>query len=95
MKHTHITSLSRKLFSSFIISFLIPMALVNCIVSYLFSARQYREINQQAENNLKLISAYMSKYINDIDNITKALIITPTFSQSPPLILCPHMTRTR
>lgn len=48
------------------------MALVNCIVSYLFSARQYREINQQAENNLKLISAYMSKYINDIDNITKA-----------------------
>lgn len=72
MKHTHITSLSRKLFSSFIISFLIPMALVNCIVSYLFSARQYREINQQAENNLKLISAYMSKYINDIDNITKA-----------------------
>ena len=45
------------------------MALVNCIVSYLFSARQYREINQQAENNLKLISAYMSKYINDIDNI--------------------------
>ncbi|GLC82248.1 sensor histidine kinase [Lacrimispora brassicae] len=72
MKNQNTASLSRKLFSSFIISFLVPMVLVNCIVSYLFIARQYREINQQAENNKKLISAYMTKYINDIDNITKA-----------------------
>ena len=65
-------SLSRKLFSSFIISFMLPMILVSCLVSYLFSSRQYREINNQAVNNMKLISAYITKYINDIDNITKA-----------------------
>ena len=65
-------SLSRKLFTSFIISFLLPMVLVSSLVSYLFASRQYREINRQAVNNLKLISAYITKYINDVDNITKA-----------------------
>lgn len=72
MKKSNTASLSRKLFSSFIISYLIPMILVNCVVSYLFISKQYREINRQAENNMKLIAAYMTKYINDIDNISKA-----------------------
>lgn len=72
MKKSQTASLSRKLYFSFIISFLLPMALVSCLVSYLFGSRQYREINTQALDNMKLISAYITKYINDIDNITKA-----------------------
>lgn len=72
MKTLKTASLSRKLFSSFLISFLLPMVLVSCLVSYLFSSSQYREINNQAVNNMKLISAYITKYINDIDNISKA-----------------------
>ncbi len=72
MKKAKTASLSRKLFSSFVISFLLPMVLVSCLVSYLFSSRQYREIHHQATNNMKLISAYITKYINDIDNISKA-----------------------
>lgn len=72
MKKLQTASLSRKLFTSFIISFLLPMVLVSCLVSYFFSSRQYREINNQAVNNMKLISAYITKYINDVDNITKA-----------------------
>ena len=51
---------------------LVSIVLVNCLVSSLFMARQYREINQQAENNKNLLSAYMTKYINDIHNISKA-----------------------
>lgn len=57
MKKAKTASLSRKLFSSFVISFLLPMVLVSCLVSYLFSSRQYREIHHQATNNMKLISA--------------------------------------
>ena len=72
MQKFRTASLSRKLFISFIISFLLPMVLVSSLVSYLFASRQYREINRQAVNNLKLISAYITKYINDVDNITKA-----------------------
>ena len=72
MQKFRTASLSRKLFTSFIISFLLPMVLVSSLVSYLFASRQYREINRQAVNNLKLISAYITKYINDVDNITKA-----------------------
>lgn len=72
MQKFRTASLSRKLFTSFIISFLLPMVLVSCLVSYLFASRQYREINRQAADNLKLISAYITKYISDIDNITKA-----------------------
>lgn len=72
MKKARTASLSRQLFSSFVISFLLPMVLVSCLVSYLFGSRQYREIHHQADNNMKLISAYITKYINDIDNISKA-----------------------
>lgn len=72
MQKFRTASLSRKLFTSFIISFLLPMVFVSCLVSYLFASRQYREINRQAADNLKLISAYITKYISDVDNITKA-----------------------
>ena len=72
MKKFRINSLSQKLFFGFVISFLIPMLLISGLISYIFSSRQYREINNQAVNNMKLIAAYVTKYINDIDNITKA-----------------------
>lgn len=72
MKKAQIPSLSRRLFISFIISFLIPTVLVSILVSFLFGQKQYKEIRSQAVNNMKLISAYITKYINDIDNITKA-----------------------
>lgn len=79
MKKSQTISLSRRLFFSFIVSLLLPMILVSCLVSYLFGNRQYREINNQAVNNMKLISAYITKYINDIDNITKAPYYHPYF----------------
>ena len=72
MKQKNRVSLSKHLFSSFVISFLLPMALVNGLVSYLFSSRQQQEIHRQTANNTTLITAYISKYIGDIDNITKA-----------------------
>lgn len=85
MKRNRTPSLSRKLFFSFVICFLLPMILVSVLVSYLFSARQYREINNQADNNLKLISAYITKYINDIDNITRAPYYHSYFQSKTPL----------
>ena len=58
MKHRKLPSLSYKLYSTFIISFLIPMTLICIFLSYLFSSYQTREIQEQAANNTKLISAY-------------------------------------
>lgn len=72
MKHRKLPSLSYKLYSTFIISFLIPMTLICIFLSYLFSSYQTREIQEQAANNTKLISAYLTRYINDIDNIMKS-----------------------
>ena len=53
----------------------VKITLDSCIARALesnYSIKIIRNQQRQAENNLKLISAYMSKYINDIDNITKA-----------------------
>ena len=65
MKQKKVQSLSRKLFVNFILSCLLPIVVVSFLVSY-------QEIRSRAENNTKLISAYMTKYLNDIDNLTKA-----------------------
>lgn len=72
MKQKKVQSLSRKLFVNFILSCLLPIVAVSFLVAYLFGRYQYQEIRSRAENNTKLISAYMTKYINDIDNLTKA-----------------------
>lgn len=72
MKTKKVQSLSRKLFVNFILSCLLPIVVVSFLVSYLFGTYQYQEIRSRAENNTKLISAYMTKYLNDIDNLTKA-----------------------
>lgn len=72
MKHRKLPSLSYKLYSTFIISFLVPMTLICIFLSYLFSSYQTREIQKQAANNTKLISAYLTRYINDIDNLMKS-----------------------
>lgn len=72
MKQKKVQSLSRKLFVNFILSCLLPIVVVSFLVSYLFGTYQYQEIRSRAENNTKLISAYMTKYLNDIDNLTKA-----------------------
>lgn len=72
MKHHKLPSLSYKLYSTFVISFLIPMTLICIFISYLFSTYQTKEIQEQAANNTKLISAYLTRYINDIDNIMKS-----------------------
>lgn len=50
MKHRKLPSLSYKLYSIFIISFLIPMTLICIFLSYLFSSYQTREIQEQAAN---------------------------------------------
>ena len=72
MKQKKVQSLSRKLFVNFILSCLLPIVAVSFLVAYLFGSYQYQEIRSRAENNTKLISAYMTKYLNDIDNLTKA-----------------------
>ena len=72
MEQKKVQSLSRKLFVNFILSCLLPIVAVSFLVSYLFGTYQYQEIRNRAANNTKLISAYMTKYLNDIDNLTKA-----------------------
>lgn len=72
MKPQKTSSLSRKLFSGFLFSILLPMILVSCLVSDLFISRQNRFVMAQTVNNVTLISAYLNKYLEDIDNLTKA-----------------------
>ena len=73
MKSPRLPSLSHKLFLTFILSFFVPLILIELFVSYLFSDYQYQGLHAQSENNTQLISAYMTNYINDIDDIMKGL----------------------
>lgn len=72
MKQKKVQSLSRKLFVNFILS----CSPSNCSgqLSGVLSVWNLPVSGdtQPAENNTKLISAYMTKYLNDIDNLTKA-----------------------
>lgn len=72
MKRNELPSLSYKLYSTFVISFIIPVILICIFICYLFSTYQYKGIRNQATDNTKLISAYLTRYIGDIDNIMKA-----------------------
>ena len=73
MKSPRLPSLSHKLFLTFILSFIVPLILIEFFISYLFSDYQYQGLHAQSENNTQLISAYMANYINDIDDIMKGL----------------------
>lgn len=84
MKQKKIQSLSRKLFFNFLLSCLLPIVAVSFLVAYLFGSYQYQEIRSRAENNAKLISAYMTKYLNDIDNLTKAPYYHSFFQSKTP-----------
>lgn len=75
MKQKKVQSLSRKLFVNFILSCLLPIVVVSFLVSYLFGTYQYQEIRSRAENNTKLISAYMTKYHYNIYIYSKMLIL--------------------
>ena len=65
-------SLTYKLYTRFTISFIFPVLLICLFISWLFSSYQYQSIRAQNEQNLELISAYLTKYIQDIDNIMRA-----------------------
>jgi hypothetical protein len=48
---------------------------VSFLVSYLFGTYQYQEIRSRAENNTKLISAYMTKYLAMMMIVSSALLV--------------------
>ena len=64
MKSPRLPSLSHKLFLTFILSFIVPLILIEFFISYLFSDYQYQGLHAQSENNTQLISAYMANYIS-------------------------------
>lgn len=66
------SSLSYKMYTTFGISFIIPILLICVFISYLFSTYQYRGIEDLSSNNAKLVSSYLYKYILDIDTIMDA-----------------------
>ena len=72
MNTRKIPSLSYKLYKTFTISFILPVLFVCLCISGLFGTYQFRTIRAQTEQNTQLISAYMNKYIQDIDNIMRA-----------------------
>lgn len=72
MSKRKIPSLSSKLYMTFTISFILPILLICIFISGLFGAYQLNTIRTQTEQNTQLISAYLTKYIQDIDNIMRA-----------------------
>jgi len=72
MNKRKIPSLSYRLYTTFTISFILPVLLVCLCISGLFGTYQIQTIKAQTEQNTQLISAYMNKYIQDIDNIMRA-----------------------
>lgn len=72
MKNRKMPSLSYKLYTAFTISFILPLLLVCLCISCLFGTYQFHTIRMQTEQNTHLVSAYLNKYIQDIDNIMRA-----------------------
>ena len=72
MKKNKPQSLSYRLYYTFIISFIIPILLICLLISYLFSNYQHKNIQDEAASTTELISAYLDKYIRDIDYIMRA-----------------------
>ena len=77
MKTLKLPSLSQKLFLTFILSFLIPLSLIGIFIAYLFGNYQYQDLRSQSVNDTRLIHAYLTNYINDIDNIMKGPYYSP------------------
>ena len=65
-------SLSGKLYSVFIVSFIIPILLICVLISYLFSSYQYQNMEEQAGATTALVTAYVNNYIKDIDYIMRS-----------------------
>lgn len=72
MKKRKMPSLSYKLYTTFTISFILPVLFVCLCISYLFGSYQFHTIRMQTEQNTQLVSAYLNKYIQDIDSIMRA-----------------------
>lgn len=72
MNPKKLPSLSYKLYTNFVISFILPIILICIFISYLFSNYQYQGVKNQTADNAQLIHAYLTRYIGDIDNIMKA-----------------------
>lgn len=72
MKKRKMPSLSYKLYTTFTISFILPVLLVCLCISCLFGTYQFHTIRMQTEQNTQLVSAYLNKYIQDIDYIMRA-----------------------
>ena len=88
MKKKKIPSLSYRLYSTFVISFIVPTLLICAVISYVFSVYQYHDIQDQTINNTKLISAYLHKYLSDIDSIMNAPYYSSYFqSKADPALL--------
>lgn len=79
MKRLKLPSLSQKLFLTFILSFIFPLILTVVFLSYLFSNYQRHALQVQSQSDLRLISTYLSNYMNDVNNVTKALYYNPYF----------------
>lgn len=75
-------SLTYKLYTTFTIGFILPVLLSCLLISWLFGNYQYKSISTQNEQNLELISAYLTKYIQDIDNIMRAPFSHPYLSSN-------------
>ena len=54
-------------------SFIIPIIIVEILILCLFTGSQYRNLRSQSENNTELIGAYLSNYVNDINDIMNGL----------------------
>ena len=68
-----LSSLSGRLFLIFVMSFIIPIIIVEILILCLFTGSQYRNLRSQSENNTELIGAYLSNYVNDINDIMNGL----------------------
>lgn len=79
MKRSRLPSLSQKLFLTFVLSFIFPLILTGIFLSWLFSNYQYRNLHLQSQSDIRLISTYLSNYMNDINNVTKAFYYNSYF----------------
>lgn len=64
-------SLSHKLYTTFAISFILPILLICVCVSWIFGNYQFNTIQTQTEENTQLVSAYLNKYIETIDQLMR------------------------
>lgn len=71
MKVRKLPSLSHKLYTTFAISFILPTLLICICVSWIFGNYQFNTIQTQAEANTQLVSSYLYRYIETIDQLMR------------------------